>query len=72
MYKQPRVIPASWPEMKVGVDPTEEKGVPHPFLPPQGDLWLLLSTQVLELLLLLLSENCTPSSFTLSPSIIVE
>lgn len=62
MYQQPKLIPVNWQEMKAGVDPTEEKGVPHPFLPSQGDLGLLFSTQAPELLLMLLSENCTASS----------
>lgn len=62
MYQRPKLIPVNWQEMKAGVDPTEEKGVPHPCLPSQGDLCLLFSTQAPELLLMLLSENCTPSS----------
>lgn len=45
MCQQPRRIPAKWPEMKAEVDPTEEKGAPHPFLPSRGDLCLLRSTQ---------------------------
>lgn len=64
MYKRPKVIPANWQEMKAGVDPTEEKGVPHHSLPSRGDLCLLFSTQAQELLLLL-SKNCTPSSLLL-------
>lgn len=59
-YRQPRRIPANWPETKAEVDPTEEKGAPHPFLPSRGDLCLLRSTQAPKLLLLLLFENCTP------------
>lgn len=62
MYQRPKRIPVNWQEVKAGVDPTEEKGVPHPFLRSQGDLGLLLSTQAPELLLMLLSENYTPSS----------
>lgn len=42
--------------MKAGVDPTEEKGVLHPFLPPRGDPCLLFATRAQELLLLLLSR----------------
>lgn len=45
--------------MKAGVDPTEEKGVPHPFLLSRGDPCLLFSTQAQELLLLLLSKSHT-------------
>lgn len=67
MYKRPKVIPANWQEMKAGVDPTEEKGVSHPFPPPRGDLRLLLSLQATEQLLLLLYENCTPFSPFLCP-----
>lgn len=62
MYQRPKVIPANWQETKAGVDPTEEKGVPHPFLPFRGDLCLPFSLQTPEHLLLLLSENRTPSS----------
>lgn len=40
----------------IKVDPTEEKGVLHPFLPPRGDPCLLFATQAQELLLLLLSR----------------
>lgn len=50
----------------IKVDPTEEKGAPHPFLPSRGDLCLLFSTQAPELLVLLLFE-CTPLPF-LCPS----
>lgn len=32
------------------MDPTEEKGAPHPFLPSRGDLCLLFSTQAPKLL----------------------
>lgn len=42
--------------MKAGVDPTEEKGVLHPFLPPRGDPCLLFATRAQELFLLLLSR----------------
>lgn len=66
MYQRPRRTPANWPEMKAGVDPTEEKGAPHPFLPSRGDLCLLFSTQAPKLLVLLLFE-CTPLPF-LCPS----
>lgn len=45
MCQRPRRIPAKWPEMKAEVDPTEEKGAPHPFLPSRGDLCQLRSTQ---------------------------
>lgn len=45
MCQRPRRTPAKWPEMKAEVDPTEEKGAPHPFLPSRGDLCLLCSTQ---------------------------
>lgn len=58
MYQWPELIPVNWQEVKPGVDPTGEKGVPHHFLPPQGDLCLLFSTGVQELHLLLLSEGC--------------
>lgn len=44
----------------IKVDPTEEKGVPHPFLPSQGDPSLLFSTRAQELLLLLLSRVAHP------------
>jgi hypothetical protein len=50
------------------VDPAEEKGVPHLSLPSRGDLCLLLSSHAPELLLLLF-ENCTPSSPFLVPFI---
>lgn len=56
MCQQQKLIPVNWQEVKAGVDPTEEKGVPHPFLPPRGDPCLLFSTQAQELLLLLLSR----------------
>ncbi|TEA23255.1 hypothetical protein DBR06_SOUSAS5510071 [Sousa chinensis] len=59
MYQQPKVIPVNWQEMKAGVDATEEKGVPHPFLLSRGDPCLLFSTQAQELLLLLLSKSHT-------------
>lgn len=51
--------------MKAGVDPTEEKGVPHPFLPPRGDPSLLFSTPAQELLLVLLWRvaHCLPLIF---------
>lgn len=65
MYQRPRRTPANWPEMKAGVDPTEEKGAPHPFLPSRGDLCLLFSTQAPKLLVLLF--ECTPLPF-LCPS----
>lgn len=45
MCQRPRRTPAKWPEVKAEVDPTEEKGAPHPFLPSRGDLCLLRSTQ---------------------------
>lgn len=43
MYQRPKVIPVNWQEMKPGVDPTEEKGVPLHSLPSRGDLYLLFS-----------------------------
>lgn len=66
MYQQPKVTPVNWQETRAAVAPTEENGVPHHFLPSQGDLCLLFSTQAQELLLLLLYENCThpPSHFS--------
>lgn len=45
MYQQPRVIPVNWQELKAGVDPTEEKGVPRPYLPSPGDLCLFFSSR---------------------------
>lgn len=50
------------------MDPTEEKGAPHPFLPSRGDLCLLLSTQAPKLLVLLLFEIRTPPPLPLSLS----
>lgn len=52
----------------IKVDPTEEKGAPHPFLPSRGDLCLLLSTQAPKLLVLLLFEIRTPPPLPLSLS----
>lgn len=66
MCQQPKVIPVNWQEMKAGVDPTEEKGVPHPFLPSQGDPCLLSSTRARELLLLLLSRVAHPPPLVFS------
>lgn len=60
MYQQPKVIPVNWQEVNPGVDPTEEKGVPHHFLPSQGDLCLLFSSRARELLLLLFSKGANP------------
>ncbi|KAF6116993.1 WAS/WASL interacting protein family member 1 [Phyllostomus discolor] len=34
MCQQPKHIPVNWQELKAGVDPTEEKGVPHLCRPP--------------------------------------
>lgn len=38
MYQQPKVTPVNWQETRAAVAPTEENGVPHHFLPSQGDL----------------------------------
>lgn len=67
MYKRPKVIPANWQETKAGVDPTEEKGVPHHSLPSRGDLCLLFSTQAQELLLLLRTAHPPPRFFPCAP-----
>lgn len=56
MCQQPKVIPVNWQEVKAGVDPIEEKGVPHPFPPSRGDPCLLFSIHAQELLLWLLSR----------------
>lgn len=66
MCQRPRRIPAKWPEMKAEVDPTEEKGAPHPFLPSRGDLCLLALPKPPKLPLLQF-ENCTRPALFLCP-----
>lgn len=68
MSQRPKLIPVNWQEVKAEVDPTEEKGVPHRFLPPRGDPCLLFSTQAQELLVLLLWRAAHLPSLLLSSS----